>query len=120
MGLSDDESEEWPMNKETVLQNRIREALSSRGCTVFRRNHGLYFTRDGRSVLVGVDGESDLQGHRPDGLCFYLEVKIPGEVPRANQEKFINAMSNSGAIAGWADSIEEALNVVMGVGKTYE
>ena len=51
------------MNRETVLQNQIRAALSEAGCTVFRRNHGLFYTVDGRPVEIGVDGEEDLSGH---------------------------------------------------------
>lgn len=52
-------------------------------------------------------------GHRiSDGKALYIEVKLPGEKPREDQEKFLNAMRRTGAIAGCAHSIEEALNIV--------
>ena len=70
------------MNKETALQNAIRVALSSEGCAVFRRNHGLYYTADGRPVKIGVDGEADLSGHTQTGRAWYIEVKKAGESPR--------------------------------------
>lgn len=97
---------------ETDLQNLIRCELSRRGCFVQRTNSGTYYTRDGRPVKIGIPGQSDLCGHRPDGKAFYIEVKKPGQKPRKNQLDFIEAMKNSGAIAGWADSVEKAVEIV--------
>lgn len=52
-------------------------------------------------------------GHRiSDGKALYIEVKMPGEEPREDQEKFLKAMKRAGAIAGCAHSIEEALKIV--------
>lgn len=52
-------------------------------------------------------------GHRlSDGKAFYIEVKLPGEKPRQDQEKFLEAMRKTGAIAGCAHSVEEALEIV--------
>ena len=52
-------------------------------------------------------------GHRiSDGRAIYLEVKLPGEHPRDDQKKFLEAMRNTGAIAGCAHSVEEALDIV--------
>jgi hypothetical protein len=39
-------------------------------------------------------------------------VKLPGEEPRDDQERFIKAMRAAGAIAGCAHSVEEALAIV--------
>lgn len=62
---------------------------------------------------MGQHGESDIMGHRcSDGRAIYIEVKLPGEHPREDQEKFLTAMRNTGAIAGCAHSIEEALEIV--------
>lgn len=102
------------MNKETALQNAIRVALSSEGCAVFRRNHGLYYTVDGRPVKIGVDGEADLSGHTQTGRAWYIEVKKPGESPRKDQQRFLDAMVASGALAGVAHSVEEALMIIKG------
>ena len=102
------------MNRETILQNKIIVALCERGCLAVNHTVGDFFTQYGGRVSVGVPGEADIWGHRPDGRAFYVEVKLPGEKPRQNQLDFIEAMKNSGAIAGWCTSIPEALNIVFG------
>lgn len=52
-------------------------------------------------------------GHRiRDGKAIYIEVKLPGENPRPDQQKFLDAMTATGAIAGVAHSVEEALTIV--------
>lgn len=62
---------------------------------------------------VGHHGEADIFGHRiRDGKALYIEVKLPGENPRPDQKKFLESMSRTGAIAGVAHSVEEALNIV--------
>lgn len=112
MGLSNDEGEEEKLNRETVIQNKIRVALSERGCIVHRCNTGLYYSKDGRPVVCGEVGHSDLYGHRPDGKAFYLEIKTP--VGRASKEQlaFIKAMQNTGALAGFARSVADAMEVL--------
>lgn len=79
------------------------------------RNHtvGQFFTKYGSIVNIGKNGESDIIGHRSsDGRAIYLEVKLPGEEPRADQQKFLDAMAATGAITGCAHSVEEALDIV--------
>lgn len=103
------------MNKETELQNRIIAALCSNGCVARNHTVGNFWTSYGGRVQVGTHGESDIMGHRiSDGKAIYIEVKLPGESPREDQKRFLEAMSNSGAIAGCAHSIEEALSIVSG------
>ena len=100
------------MNSETALQNRIIVALNEQGCYAVNHTVGNFYTNRGGRVSIGVPGESDIWGHRPDGRAFYIEVKLPGETPRQNQLNFIEAMKNSGAIAGWCTSVDEALRIV--------
>ena len=102
------------MNAETALQNKIIVALCENGCFAVNHTVGDFFTKYGSLVSVGKPGESDIWGHRPDGRAFYLEVKMPGKKPRRDQLEFIEAMKNSGAIAGWCTTIPEALNIVFG------
>ena len=103
------------MNPETALQNKIIVALCERGCFAVNHTVGDFFTKYGGRVSVGTPGEADVWGHRPaDGKAFYIEVKLPGEEPRQNQLDFLQAMRESGAIAGWATSIPEALQIVFG------
>lgn len=79
------------------------------------RNHtvGQFYTKYGGVVNIGHHGEADIWGHRcSDGRAFYIEVKLPGEQPRDDQKKFLKAMTATGALAGVAHSIEEALSIV--------
>ena len=102
------------MNAETVLQNKIIVALCEHDCFAVNHTVGDFFTKYGSLVSIGKPGESDIWGHRPDGRAFYIEVKMPGKKPRRDQLEFIEAMKNSGAIAGWCTTIPEALNIVLG------
>lgn len=105
--------EKKQMNPETKLQNQIIVALCERGCFAVNHTVGDFYTKYGAIVSVGVPGEADIWGHRPDdGKAFYVEVKLPGEKPRKDQLDFIEAMRNTGAIAGWATSIPEAIKIV--------
>lgn len=98
--------------KEHDIQTQIIIELCRRGHIVHRTNSGLFYTKDGIPIRIGIPGMSDLHGHRPDGKAWYLEIKRPGQKPRENQLRFLAAMRQSGAIAGWADSVERAIEVV--------
>jgi hypothetical protein len=101
------------LNQETILQNEIIVALCKNGCVARNHTVGQFYTKYGTLVNIGHHGESDIMGHRiSDGKAFYIEVKLPGENPREDQKKFLNAMAKTGAIAGVAHSIEEALEIV--------
>ena len=101
------------MNPETRLQNEIIVALCKNGCVARNHTVGQFFTKYGAIVNIGHHGESDIFGHRiSDGRAIYIEVKLPGEKPRDDQRKFLNAMANTGAISGVAHSVEEALEIV--------
>lgn len=105
------------MNPETKLQNEIIVALCQNGCVARNHTVGQFFTKYGGVVNIGHHGEADIWGHRiSDGRAFYIEVKLPGEQPREDQEKFLAAMARTGALSGCAHSIEEALDIVS---KTY-
>lgn len=100
------------MEPETILQNKIISELNRRGH--YARNHtvGQFYTKYGQIVHVGTHGESDIDGHRSDGMAFYLEIKVPGKRPRPDQLQFLEAMRRTGAIAGWCTSVEEAIKIV--------
>lgn len=101
------------MEKETILQNQIIVALCKNGCVARNHTVGQFFTKYGTIVNIGHHGEADIWGHRiSDGRAIYIEVKLPGQHPREDQKKFLQAMANTGAIAGVAHSIEEALEIV--------
>ena len=100
------------INPETKLQNQIIVALCENGCVARNHTVGQFYTKYGGVVNIGRHGESDIMGHRiSDGRAIYIEVKLPGEHPRDDQQKFLNAMRRTGAIAGCAHSVEEALKI---------
>lgn len=98
--------------KESNVSDGIRLELSKRGCKVFRSQVGLFYTQYGEMIHVGIKGESDLHGHRSDGKAFYIESKTPVGHARPEQLKFIEAMKNSNALAGFARSVEDAIKIV--------
>ena len=100
------------INPETILQNQIIVALCKNGCYAVNHTVGQFYTKYGAIVNVGHHGEADIWGHRSDGRAIYIEVKLPGEHPREDQKKFLEAMRATGAIAGVAHSVEEALSIV--------
>lgn len=98
-----------------MLQNRIIAALCENGCVARNHTVGNFYTAYGGRVRVGVNGESDIMGHRiSDGRALYVEVKLPGESPRPDQQNFLDAMRRTNALAGCAHSVEEALKIVKG------
>ena len=99
--------------EETELQNKIITELCMHGCVARNHTVGRFYTESGSRIQIGTPGESDIWGHRiADGKAFYIEVKLPGEEPRENQQKFLDAMSRAGALSGCAHNIEEALAIV--------
>lgn len=87
-------------------------SLCENGCVAWNHTVGQFYTKYGAIVNIGNQGEADVWGHRcSDGKALYIEVKLPGEKPRADQQRFLDAMRKTGAIAGCAHSIEEALEI---------
>ena len=88
-------------------------ALCKNGCVAWNHTVGQFYTKYGSIVNIGHHGEADIWGHRKsDGKAIYIEVKLPGEHPREDQRKFLDAMKATGAIAGVAHSVEEALGII--------
>ena len=102
------------MKTETDIMNEIRLALSAEGHMNFRANVGKVKMADGRWFSTGLpDGFSDLFGFRKtDAKIFFIEVKTPTGKLRKDQERFLTAMYQRGAIVGVARSTEDALRIV--------
>ena len=98
--------------KESNVSDAIRLELAQRGCKTFRSQVGLFYTQYGDKIYIGVKGQSDLHGHRKDGKAYYIESKTPVGKARDEQLKFIAAMKESGALAGFARSVDDALRIV--------
>ena len=98
--------------EETNIQNRIRLELCKKGCLIFRCNTGSFFTKYGQEIKIGQVGHSDLYGIRDDGKAIFLEVKTKIGKASEEQKNFIKAVKNKGALAGFANSVEQALDIV--------
>ena len=59
-------------------------------------------------------GYPDIAGMLTDGRPLYLECKRPGGKIREEQAEFIERVSLYGAAVGIVDSVDEAINVIMG------
>jgi len=103
------------LNKETILQNKIRVGLSDIAVT-FRINVGTFKVGD-RYISTGVpSGFSDIFGYRrKDGKAFFIEIKTTTGRATKKQEEFIKKMKQNGALAGIARSVEEARRIVNGL-----
>lgn len=103
---------------EAELQRRILAALGSERDLLILTNsvgRASYLSDDGRPYTVPYglgEGSPDLVGMllSPSGLAcwFCLENKLPGEKPRANQEKCHAIWRRFGALIYVAHSVEEA------------
>lgn len=95
---------------EADLMRSVMIALSDEGHFVVRANVGLFFTKDGRPIRSGLPvGFSDLFGNRAgDARAFYMEVKTATGRVTVEQDRFLSAMRQRGAIAGVVRSIEDA------------
>ena len=103
--------------KETPIQNQAMVALSADGHYVERAQSGLFYTKDGRPVRIGIVGRPDVSGfHRDSGRAFFIEFKTDEKGSRATGEqiKFIQNMRERCALAGIARSVEEARQILAG------
>ena len=95
---------------ETDIQNQIRIALSVHG-VVIRMNTGNFELKDGRRIVCGVRGLSDLLFIGENKVAF-IEVKTPKGKPTPEQLNFIKKMQDLGHRAGIARSVKEALDII--------
>ena len=86
---------------EKRIENAIKKALAERGWLVFK-----------------VHGNAFQESGFPDLLCWKtgipaaIEVKQPGKEPTKLQLHQLERLKNHGVIAGWATSVEEALELL--------
>ena len=115
-----------PVQPETRLQNEIRLVVSSncRETVLFRNHCGALRDQRGKMVQFGLSpGSPDLVGWKrvtitedmvgKDLAVFVgMEIKMPGEKPRADQAHWLDQLDEAGGIAGVAHSEGEALDIL--------
>lgn len=100
------------------LERLIMVELSAAGHYVEKYTGGLFYTKDGRPMKVGINGRADLGGFRAgDQRAFFIEVKgrdKNGRVDRkrGDQVAFVAAMQKRGALAGFAYSVQDAFDII--------
>ena len=109
MGISPMRTKGVTALTETDLQNQIRMALSPYG-VVIRQNTGNFQLKDGRRIMCGVKGLSDLLFIGQNRVAF-IEVKTETGKPTQEQLNFIRRMQELGHSAGIARSTEDALRL---------
>lgn len=89
-------------SRESTLAAEIMRALRALPGVVVRKRHGSPW---------GVAGDPDLYGSI-NGRHFEIEVKRPGERPTALQQARLKQWATSGARAGVATNVEDALRIL--------
>jgi hypothetical protein len=121
---------------EISIQRRVMLGLGSMpDCRMFRNNVGMGYqgrviSRDKKTVILSDyrqivyglhPGSSDLIGWKTieiggKRLAVFaaVEVKQPGEKPRADQKNFLDMVATFGGIAGVVTSVSEAKELICG------
>ncbi len=100
--------------KESDIQEEIMKVLllHPRVAWSFVVTTGKVQGRGGHWITLGFPGISDILGQLRDGRILAVEVKVPGKTPTEKQWDFIDTVNRFGGVAGWADSVESALNIL--------
>ena len=104
---------EGPTEADVLTQIRQLLALRQDVAFVWRLQSGLFIDGD-RHIRVGFRGMPDLIGMLRGGRLFCIEVKRPNGVHSVEQTETIAWVKSQGGLAGFASSIEEALQVIEG------
>ena len=95
---------------EKVVQSQILQYLGYSGIKAFRMNAGMIRVGEGRKqhmIRLAPAGFSDIFGVMKDGRALFIEVKAGKNKPTKLQELFLEEMRQQGAIAFWANSVEQ-------------
>lgn len=114
---------------EVDLMRQIQVAASRAGHRLFRNNtaqgwvgkfasmdtDGTVTLRVARVLHAGLCvGSSDLIGWTRLGRFLAIEVKMPGGHRTAEQKQFIAAVVAAGGLAGFAESVDQAMEIIDG------
>jgi len=83
--------------KEKSLEKKVRAWLTARGVCNYKFHGSPY----------SIKNFPDIFGVLPGGRAYFIELKAPGKKPRPGQLAFLAFLAEQGAVAFWADSLEE-------------
>lgn len=89
------------MQPEARIVNKILEKLNSLPMCKAEKNHGTQFGKPKLDISGAINGRA-----------FHIEVKVPGNKPTARQARVIKDWQAVGVTAGWATSVDEAMNII--------
>ncbi len=99
------------MNPETLLQNKIRVALSQKGAIPYRMNVGQFYTQNFTPIKIGIEGTPDLLIICPNGKFLWYELKTATGKLRHDQEIFHEELRKLGHKVYVVRSVEEAVSI---------
>ena len=71
----------------------------------------------GGFIRLGNKGKLDIAFRLKDGRYGEIEVKAPGKKPMPHQQERIDYLLSTGAVAGWATSVQEAAAIIITTGE---
>ena len=93
------------MASESALVRRVLRELNSWPNTRAVKMHGSPYTRRGQADICGCHY----------GRMFLLEMKLPGKKPTILQAKELERWERTGAVTGWFDTFEGAIDRVLSI-----
>lgn len=91
------------MPRETPIQQDIQKALGKLPGIWYFKTHGSMYQMFGIPDIIGCY----------QGRFFAIEVKKPGKQPTKLQERVLNQIRDAGGLVGRADSVAEALAILL-------
>lgn len=70
--------------------------------------------KGGAKYKIGIPGMPDIMGQLVNGSVLGIEVKKPGEKPTKEQNDFLIMIANNYGVSGWADCVNDAINIIEG------
>lgn len=63
-------------------------------------------------ISMHFPGMADILFQTKQGRLGAIEVKVPGQAPTREQLAFLSLVESNGGLAGWADSVEAAQEIL--------
>ena len=99
------------MTPEGKIQRECLVVISKHGGIPLRLQSGLFYTKDGTPVKIGMNGVPDSLALLPNGRAVFMEFKTANGSLREDQKRFIEELHKLGFEAYVVRSKEEAEDI---------